>query len=293
MPPVVAVVAEIGATIAEGAIAAGGALAEGVGAAGSALAEGVGAVGSAIADGAGAAGSAIADGVGSVGSAISDGVSGMTLGGLSKGAAIAGMGMTALGSITGNKTLTNIGMGIGIAGGAGMLADGLKGMNAATALEKQASQSTGLLQSDNIENALVEPTKGTDFKNFTPTDTTTPSINAFKSGSNAVGSGISTNVNSTNLTNPTASNNFFQNANATLTKYSPMLNVAGGMGQAYMINQNMQLQRDLQQNQLGFDQQLINRVNTNNGTVLQNVNPLFSPGISRNPDAYAGILRIQ
>ena len=49
----------------------------------------------------------------------------------------------------------------------------------------------------------------------------------------------------------------------------------------------MNLEKELLDKKLGFEQQLVERVNTNNGTPL-NINPAFN--LSRNAGAYPGIL---
>jgi len=220
------------------------------------------AVGSAIAAGASAAATAI----GSIG-----------LAGLAQGAMIVGTGLSAVGAITGNKTLSKIGMGIGLAGGVGSIVNGMRGASMMSAGSK------GLLAADGIESALSAPTKGSGLKTFTPTDTSKSapydSFNKSVAGMDAT-------------FDPQLEKNFFQRANDTLTKYNTALNIAGGMGQAYMQGQQMELQKDLLDKRLNFDQQLIDRVNVNNGTVLEGINPSMSAAnTTRDPSAYSGILR--
>ena len=54
----------------------------------------------------------------------------------------------------------------------------------------------------------------------------------------------------------------------------------------------MELQKDLLDKRLAFDQQLVDRVKVNNGTVLQNINPSISAAnTGRDPTAYSGMLR--
>lgn len=229
---------------------------------------------------------AIATGVSAAGAAALSAIGTVSLAGLAQGAAIVGTGLSVVGRMTGSKTLTNIGMGIGMAGGIGMLASGVS--NAAMAAGSASSLSSGakgLLNSTN--EALSAPTKGSGLKTF-PSSTVSigktagSSADAFYKASDAIDGSF----------NPEFEKNYFQRANDTLTKYNTLLNVAGGMGQAYMVGKQMDLQKDLQGNQLAFDQQLVDRVNRNNGTVLTGVNPVMD-GTTRDVNAYSGILRGQ
>lgn len=200
--------------------------------------------------------------------------------GLATGAAIVGTGMSVIGEMTGSKTLKKIGMGIGLAGGVGMLANGMRAASTSSAL---LNGEKGLLAADGIESALSAPTKGSGLKTFDPqmSNKSAP-LDAFNKGAAGIDG----------VFNPQLEKTYFQRANDTLTKYNTALNIAGGMGQAYMQGQHMQLQKDLQGNQLKFDQQLIDRVNRNNGTVLEGINPAISAAnTGRDPNAYAGILR--
>lgn len=204
-------------------------------------------------------------------------ISSIGLAGLAQGAMIVGTGMSIVGEMTGNKTLSKIGMGIGLAGGVGSITNSMRGASALGA-EK------GLLAADGIESALSAPTKGSSLKTFDAqvTNKSAP-MDAFNKGSDAIdGSAF----------DPELEKTYFQRANDTLTKYNTALNVAGGMGQAYMQGQQMELQKDLLDKRLNFDQQLVDRVKVNNGTVLQGINPSISAAnTGRDPTAYSGILR--
>ena len=199
------------------------------------------------------------------------------LAGLAQGAMIVGTGMSVIGGITGNKTLTKIGMGIGLAGGIGSIANGMRGMSA------MSTGSKGMLAADGIETALSAPTKGSGLKTFDPqmSNKSAP-VDAFNKGS----------ANIDGTFDPEFEKSYFQRANDTLTKYNTALNIAGGMGQAYMQGEQMDLQKDLLDKRLDFEQQLVDRVNTNNGTVLQGINPAISAAnTGRNSTAYSGMLR--
>ncbi len=199
------------------------------------------------------------------------------LAGLAQGAMIVGTGMSVIGGITGNKTLTKIGMGIGLAGGVGALANGMRGASMMSTGEK------GLLAADGIETALSAPTKGSGLKTFDPqmSNKSAP-VDAF----NKSAAGIDGKF------DPEFEKSYFQRANDTLTKYNTALNIAGGMGQAYMQGEQMDLHKDLLDKRLDFEQQLVDRVATNNGTVLEGINPAISAAnTGRNSTAYSGMLR--
>jgi hypothetical protein len=210
------------------------------------------------------------------------------LAGLANGAMIVGTGLSIVGEMTGNKTLSKIGMGLGLAGGIGSIANSMRGSSALLSGEK------GLLAADGVESALAAPTKGVGSSKFgselwpSSTSTSTAINGATFNKASASIDGMSP----TGAFDPQLEKTYFQRANDTLTKYNTALNVAGGMGQAYMQGQQMELQKDLLDKRLNFDQQLVDRVNTNNGTVLTGINPsISSANTARNPNAYAGILR--
>ena len=209
-------------------------------------------------------------------------ISSIGLAGLAQGAMIVGTGMSIVGEMTGNKTLSKIGMGIGLAGGVGSIANSMR--SASSVGSSALGAEKGLLAADGIESALSAPTKGTSLKTFDPqmTNKSAP-MDAFNKGSAAIdGGGF----------DPQLEKTYFQRANDTLTKYNTAINIAGGMGQAYMQGQQMELQKDLLDKRLAFDQQLVDRVKVNNGTVLQGINPAMSAAnTGRDPTAYSGMLR--
>jgi hypothetical protein len=68
-----------------------------------------------------------------------------------------------------------------------------------------------------------------------------------------------------------------------------MANILGGMGDAYMTNEAMNLRRELVDKQLAFDQQAVDRLNRNNVPLGINV----APSITRNTNAYTPLLQRQ
>lgn len=217
-----------------------------------------------------------------LGAAAMTAVGGITLTGLATGAAIISAGAGVLSQITGSKTLGKISMGFGIASGAGFAARGitsLKGMNPSTSVGGK-----GLLETNNIDDILSAPTKGTKasgasgFKSFNASGPESSSLNGFTKNSGNIGTDVSAGM--PEMTDMTRS--FFERANDTLTKYNPMINLAAGVGQGYMQGQQMELHKELLDKRLSFDQQLVDRTARNNDTPL-NFNPNLNLTRTANP----------
>lgn len=217
----------------------------------------------------------------------------ITLTGLATGAAIISAGTGILSQVTGSKTLGKISMGFGIASGAGFLTNGLSKMSPSTSVGGK-----GLLETNNIDDILKSPTKGTraaqaeGFKSFGASGSESSSMNGFQKGSNSIGLGSGNGANGINgagatgnpvgAFDPELEKSFFERANDTLTKYNPLINLAAGVGQGYMQSQSMDLQRELLDKRLNIDQQLIDRTNVNNGT-LTNFDPSLNLSRKTNP----------
>ncbi len=194
--------------------------------------------------------------IGAAASAGAAAIGGLTLSGLATGASVLGAGLSIVGGITGNKTLQKVGMGFGIAGGAGLAANWVRG---ATSITGGISKSSGLLNADNIDDILSKPLKGskipgTNKNGFTKVDfanngSALTAADSFKSNANKVGSNFDF--------DPEVEKSFWERANQTLTKYDPMMNIMGGMGQAYLMNEQMGLQKELLDKRLGFEQQQV------------------------------------
>lgn len=209
----------------------------------------------------------------------------ITLEGLAVGATIVGTGAKLVGMATGSKTLQKIGDGFSMAGGLGLAANSASGlMSKSGSVTGTASKSKGLLQTDNIDDALSAPNKARaaeeGLSTFTPGKTGISSADSFRQSAANIGTTAPS-------FDPELEKGYLQRANETLTKYNPLMNIAGGMGEAYMMNQRMDLEKDLLDKRLNFDQQLVDRVNKNNGTP-SNFNPAFEVG--RNTQAYTGLL---
>ena len=125
---------------------------------------------------------AIAAAIGTAASSAMAAIGPISLAGLTQGAMIVGTGMTIVGEMTGSKTLSKIGMGIGLAGGVGSIANSMRSASSVGASALGGEK--GLLAADGIESALSAPTKGTSLKTFDPqmTNKSAP-MEAFNKGS--------------------------------------------------------------------------------------------------------------
>lgn len=200
--------------------------------------------------------------IGTIGTA----VGGLTLASLSTGAMIVGTAMSAIGAITGNKTISKIGMGIGLAGGVGSIANSMRA--AAPAI---GGANSSLLAVDNIDVALSSGVPGSKAGWSLP-------ANAGKSS--MIGS----------IPDPTGvglNTGYLDRASSTLTKYSTLANIAGSMGEAYMVNEQNEVRKDLLDKEINFQQGNIDWQHNNNSV------PLTAPALTaqRKPNAYAPLLR--
>lgn len=206
--------------------------------------------------------------VAAVGASIMSAVGGITLSGLATGAMVAGTAMTAIGAITGNKTISKIGMGLGLAGGVGSMATSAMGT---------ANQTLG-----KTSTALLEKTPGLQ----TTGDLLKPK---FAGGATASAESFIKNADSVGKFDPELSKSFFDRANTTLTKYSGLMNIAGGMGEAYMVNEQNQVRKDLLDKEINFQQNNIDWQHRNNSVPL----PVQGMQVTRKPNAYAPLLQRQ
>lgn len=206
--------------------------------------------------------------IGSIGAV----VGGLTLASISTGAMIVGTAMSAIGAITGNKTISKIGMGIGIAGGIGSIANGMR-----AAVPAIGGKSSSLLAVDNIDAALSSGVPGSKAGWSLPANAgkSTGAVSMLGNGSipDPTGLGINT--------------GYLDRASSTLTKYSTLANIAGSMGEAYMVNEQNEVRKDLLDKQINFEQKNIDWQHNNNSV------PLTTPALTaqRKPNAYAPLLR--
>lgn len=228
-------------------------------------------------------GVAIGSAAASAGAAAGSAIGGMTLSGLATGLTIASTGMQVIGMATGNKTLSKIGMYGGMIGGSGMLA----GIATTGKTAAKVSQGGKLLDSTKVDSMLDSPkAKAAGFS----TMKTTPqagAADAFSTASSNLGYKPE-GVNKLATFDPVEEQSFWDKTNGVLTQYNPMMNIIGGMGEAYMLNEQMDQRMQMHKDNFGLQKQQFDRLNANNSTVV-NANP--SVGLQRDPYAYSGILR--
>lgn len=209
----------------------------------------------------------------------------VTLSGLAMGATIVGTGMQLVGMATGSKTLQKIGTGFSMAGGVGLAAGGISNMMSASSAATGATKSRGLLSvADDLATPLNGRAKDAGLATFNRANPQTSSMDDFIDGSNKIGGKVDK---SSLGFDPELEKNFFQRAGNTLTQYNPMMNVLGGMGEAYMMNERMDLERELTDKRVNIDQQRIDMINRNNVPLPDQGQPIQ---FSRNMNAYTGLL---
>lgn len=183
---------------------------------------------------------ALAASAGSV--AAAGGLASLTLGSaLALGASIVGAGLSIAGQVTGSKTLSKIGMGFSAAGGIGSLASNLgsagKGAEAAANAAGAAddlSTSKGLIaaKTTGVKDVIADNA----FKTFKATS---------GDGINSVANAVESGANLGEYANVATEPSLFERLGSNLEKYNGALNVAGGIGDAYMQTRGYQTQEDI------------------------------------------------
>jgi len=219
-----------------------------------------------------------------IGAVVGEAIGGMTLAGLATGASIVGTGLQLVGMATGSKTLSKVGGFMSLAGGVGMGANAIsKGIGAASAAE--SSSASALLKGSNPEDVLSSNVKGS----ISPKDLTSNSV---LKGSPGDISGYSPNNSYSSPTNPTAAYTpetkfTLKDIHDTLTRYSMPMNIMGGMGDAYMMKQQLDQKDRIQKRDIQFAQNAVDRRSQMPGQF-----PTY-PSVSFNPNAYTGFLKGQ
>ena len=236
------------------------------------------------------------------GAAAMTALGGLTLTGLATGATIVGTGMQVVSAITGNKTLGKIGLGFSVAGGLGMGASALSGMSNASraaSVTGNVSKTGGLLSSaDDIATAGTSAKAASEgLKTFSASKGTS-SADKFKASANSIGSGSVSGSSALNpgtqMFDPELEKSYFQRANMTLTQYNPMMNMLGGMGEAYMMNERMDMEKGIADKRIGIDQQALDLQKQKQDFMIKNnsapslINPTLN--LARDTSAYTGLL---
>jgi len=227
--------------------------------------------------------SAASAGAAAVGSAIG----GLTLGGLATGASIVGTGMQLIGMATGSKTLSKIGMGMSLAGGIG------QGFNAISGrLGSTAKSSSALLGNSGVDDVLSSNVKGAlsseDIINNSPLkgsgSSSLTSASNFNKASDAIGAGADSIASGSTSYSP-GTKEILQKIDNTLTRYSMPMNIIGGMGEAYMMKQQLDQRDRMQQRDIQFAQNAVDRRSQMPGQFQ------VAPAVQFNPNAYTPLLR--
>ena len=227
--------------------------------------------------------SAASAGAAAVGSAIG----GLTLGGLATGASIVGTGMQLVGMATGSKTLSKIGMGMSLAGGIG------QGFNAISGrLGSAAKSSSALLGNSGVDDVLSSNVKGAlsseDIINNSPLkgsgSSSLTSASNFNKASDAIGAGADSIASGSTSYSP-GTKEILQKIDNTLTRYSMPMNIIGGMGEAYMMKQQLDQRDRMQQRDIQFAQNAVDRRSQMPGQFQ------VAPAVQFNPNAYTPLLR--
>lgn len=190
----------------------------------------------------------------------------VTAAGVMTGLMVVGTGLQLAGKITGSKTLGNIGMGLSLAGGVGKIGASLSGTASASAAEGVTSNATN----SGISKTLANNTNKVGFKDpFKNLDTVTDVSDSFKQQASNIGSN----------TGVQQGGGFFSDIKNSLKRYDTTANVLGGMGEAYMQNQGIQMQKTLQDDRLKQEREFReeDRRNLNSGSNFQ-----VKPGIKFN-----------
>ena len=241
--------------------------------------------------------SAASAGAAAVGSAIG----GLTLGGLATGASIVGTGMQLIGMATGSKTLSKIGMGMSLAGGIGQGFNAISGRLGSTAKSSSAllnnSDPSEILQdainrridgsSDNVLMGGSKTLSGGSYNEFPSGDYSGSRINSasnFNKASDAIGAGADSIAAGSTSYSP-GTKEILQKIDNTLTRYSMPMNIIGGMGEAYMMKQQLDQRDRMQQRDIQFAQNAVDRRSQMPGQFQ------VAPAVQFNPNAYTPLLR--
>lgn len=232
--------------------------------------------------------SAASAGAAAVGSAIG----GLTLGGLATGASIVGTGMQLVGMATGSKTLSKIGMGMSLAGGIGQGFNAVRGSLTSGLGGSAVRSSSALLGNSGVDDVLSSNVKGAlsseDIINNSPLkgsgSSSLTSASNFNKASDAIGSGADSIATGSTSYSP-GTKEILQKIDNTLTRYSMPMNIIGGMGEAYMMKQQLDQRDRMQQRDIQFAQNAVDRRSQMPGQFQ------VAPAVQFNPNAYTPLLR--
>lgn len=165
--------------------------------------------------------------------AVGAGIMAGSLSAIAIGVSVVGSALSLVGQMTGSKTLGKIGLGLSVAGGVGSFA--ARGATSAASLAANTEGAVAARASDlsTTEGLLASKTRGMKdviannaFKAFNPGNNSSmlDSASSFKDSVGTIGN---------YATEPSV----FERFNSSMTKYNGAMNIAGGVGDAYMKNQ--------------------------------------------------------
>lgn len=220
-----------------------------------------------------------------IGAAV-EAVGGMTLAGLATGASIVGTGLQLVGMATGSKTLQKIGGGMSLVGGLGQGANALRG--AISAGSESASTSSALLKGSNIDDVLSSSTKGSMSPEDIIANTKTPlkgSPGDILGYSDTATKSLDKNPLSATSSYGADTKAILERIDGTLTRYNMPLNILGGMGEAYMMKQQLDQRDRIQKRDIQFAQNAVDRRSQMPGQFP------VAPAVQFNSNAYTPLLR--
>lgn len=232
-------------------------------------------------------GAAIGGAVSAGAAALGTAVGGLTLGGLAAGASIVGTGLQLVGMATGSKTLQKIGGGMSLVGGIGQGFGAVRG-----AMSGTPASSSSLLKGSSVDDVLSSNVKGAlssdDLINKSPLkgsgSLSLNSASNFNKASDAIDFNPDSIKSAASAVNPDTKD-ILQRIDNTLTRYSMPMNVIGGMGEAYMMKQQLDQRDRMQERDLAMVQNAVDRRSQMPGQFNT------APGVQFNPNAYTPLLR--
>lgn len=204
--------------------------------------------------------------------AVSAGIMAGSLSAIAIGVSVVGSALSLVGQMTGSKTLGKIGLGLSVAGGVGSFA--ARGASAASlAANTEGAVAARASDLSTTEGLLASKTRGMKdviannaFKAFNPSNNSSmlDSASSFKDGVGTIG----------NYANEPS---VFERFNSSMTKYNGAMNIAGGVGDAYMKNQQTAAYINQQNKDREFEREVSDRNYAGTAGSMPQRNVSFNP----------------
>lgn len=202
--------------------------------------------------------------VASSAAAVGTAVGGLTLAGVATGASIVGAGFSVVGAITGSKTMQKIGMGMGMVGGGAALAGGIRGMSSVAQGISPARSVTSSLLADPLKGSKMVD-RSADLWKAPASLPAEKTSQVFGNGPSLSGGQNSNLIEAGSTYDPGTGT--MGRAKSVWGEYAPWLSVAGGMGEAYMAKENMDMQKGIANRRLDIEQAHLDRLKQNTGAI--------------------------